>query len=292
MNTYNVLKSILNMIEDNISSQLTIEDIASNNGISSVHLQRIFKYAFGIPIAGYIRSRKMAVSLEKLIFTNLKVIDIANEFGFDHEQSYIRAFRQEFNITPGQLRKTKSIVKTTPRLNLSNTVQLTNGVLFQPEIVIVPEFYLVGKLNYPDAGSNVMAAQLAKDFWDNDRMKIKNVISCDIYYGLTRTDKMLGDGLYYLSAVQTKSLDKIPKGFAADTFPSSKCVKFSYIGNHHYYEINRETACAMYEAIDKFFQTKPAYIQSGENIFFEKVDASKYNEGYCFMEWFTPVKIK
>lgn len=290
MNPYEILQNTLNIIEDNLENQITIEDVANINNISAIHLQRIFKHAFGVPIAGYIRSRRMAAGLEKLVFTDLRVIDIANELGFEHEQSFIRTFKQEYNITPGQLRKKKSIIKTTPMLDLSNTINISNGVLFQPEIVIVPEIYLVGKLEYiSQEESLVKAPKSAINFWENDRHKIKNAVNYDIYYGYTRFDKMIDKSVYYLSAVQTKNLTKIPIGFYGDTFPSSRCVKFSYIGNHHYYEINHEAAKAMYEAISDFFAGNTKYMRNKEKIFFERIDGSANDEAYCCMEWFTPI---
>jgi AraC family transcriptional regulator len=44
----------------------------------------------------------------------MNIVDIAIEYGFDYEQSYIRSFKREFGITPGSLRKNGQIVKTTP----------------------------------------------------------------------------------------------------------------------------------------------------------------------------------
>jgi endo-1,4-beta-xylanase len=44
------------------------------------------------------------------------VQDIALEYGFSFEQAYILSFRRKFGFTPGDLRKNRQLVKTTPSL--------------------------------------------------------------------------------------------------------------------------------------------------------------------------------
>jgi len=57
MKPYELLTLVLNRIEENINEELDIDELAASFAISSVHLQRIFKFAFGLPLAKYIRSR-------------------------------------------------------------------------------------------------------------------------------------------------------------------------------------------------------------------------------------------
>lgn len=97
---YDLMEQLLSDIEDHLTDMVTISDLSNRFYISAVHLQRLFKFAFGIPLAGYIRSRKLAASVEKLLSTDYRIIDIANEYGFTHEQAYIRAFKKEYGMTP------------------------------------------------------------------------------------------------------------------------------------------------------------------------------------------------
>ncbi|MCL2180596.1 MAG: glycoside hydrolase family 11 protein, partial [Treponema sp.] len=92
------------------------------------HLRLLFKSAFGQTIGSYIRSRKMAVSIEDLLGTDLNVLDIAYDYGLGYEQSYIRAFKREYGLTPGEMRKSKSdkIISKTSPLCLYDSNSLTN----------------------------------------------------------------------------------------------------------------------------------------------------------------------
>lgn len=143
MKPYELLTHVLNKIEVKIIEELDIDELADSFSLSSVHLQRIFKFAFGLPLASYIRSRRLSSSLESLLNTDFNILDIANEYGFEYEQSYIRAFKREFGLTPGELRKTGQIVKVTPPLQLFDSNRLADGIFFGPQIVMVPQFCVI-----------------------------------------------------------------------------------------------------------------------------------------------------
>jgi AraC-like DNA-binding protein len=109
-----LLESVLIEIERNLKGYISDFVLADKFSLSKGHLCRLFRLAFGRPLGAYIRSRKLSASIEDLLNTDMNIIDIGSEYGFDYEQSYIRAFKREFGITPGGLRKNGQIVKITP----------------------------------------------------------------------------------------------------------------------------------------------------------------------------------
>jgi AraC-type DNA-binding domain-containing proteins len=289
-----LLKSVLNEIEKRITEDINADFLAEHSGISSIHLQRLFKFAFKQSLGAYIRSRKLAASLESLLNTGSNLLDIALEYGFEYEQSYLRSFKREFGVTPGIIRRTGKIVKVTPPLNLLGTDLIGNGIMFEPEIVMVPQFYVIGrKHKIPYSDSINMAPKAGKQFWGNDRSRIPNTKEPNIYIGLTRTAGIDADYNWYLPSMQVKSLKNIPEGFDGYTFKPSLCAKFRYIGQHHYFEINRNKAKNMYSAIEKFFNCEYGCKFSRiSDVYFEKIDSESYDGNFCQMEWFTPIKNK
>jgi AraC family transcriptional regulator len=288
-----LLKSVLNEIEYRIKEDINADSLAASLGYSSIHLYRLFKLAFKQSLGSYIRSRKLTASLESLLNTKTKMLDIAIESGFEYEQSYIRSFKREFGVTPGIARKTNQIIKVTPPLNLIGAKLFDNGIMLKPEIVIVPQFHVIGrKHQMPLKESTVyLAPKSAKHFCENDRTKIPSITNHNVYIGLTRTGGKDADYNWYMPSVQVKSLKHIPEGFEGYIFNSALCAMFRYIGQHHYYEINRNRAKSMYSAIEKFFDCGYGYeFYKNINIFFEKIDASSYDGNVCQMEWFTPIK--
>jgi AraC family transcriptional regulator len=102
---YDLLKNVLIDIEKGIKEGINLNTLAEKYALSERHLRRLFKFAFKQTLAGYIRSRRLAVSLDDLLKTNSTLFDIALDYGFEYEQSYRRAFKHEFGITPGEYRK-------------------------------------------------------------------------------------------------------------------------------------------------------------------------------------------
>jgi AraC family transcriptional regulator len=287
-----LLENVLNEIENRIKEDINADYLADNLGISSVHLQRLFRFAFKQPIGAYIRSRKLTESLEDLLSTNNKLLSIALDYGFEYEQSFLRAFKQEFGITPGIYRRTHRIVKVTPPINLIGAKLFENGIMFEPEVVMIPHFHIIGRNHkIPHNKSISIAPKVAKLFWENDRDNMLNIIDSNVYFGLTRTSGADADYSWYMPSIQVKSLKDIPEGLEGYTFNRSLCVKFRYIGEHHYYEINRNRAKRMYSAIEKFFDCEYGQRFSKINgVYFEKIDTKLYDGRFCQMEWFAPIK--
>jgi len=116
---YDLLKNVLTDIEEGIRDGINTDSIARKYTLSSIHLQRLFRFAFKKSIGAYIRSRRLTASLESLLNTNYNLINIALEYGFEYEQSFLRSFKREFGVTPGFIRKTRQTVKVTPPLNIA-----------------------------------------------------------------------------------------------------------------------------------------------------------------------------
>jgi len=125
---YILLEDVLSSIENRLREGINVGLIAGEFDISLRHLQRLFKIVFNKPLGLYIRSRKLAASIDDLLNTDLNVLDIALDYGFEYEQSYIRSFRREYGITPGSLRKTKKTLEVTPPLNIFDSQKYPDAV--------------------------------------------------------------------------------------------------------------------------------------------------------------------
>lgn len=285
---YGILLSSLDIIERDIYEKISIPFVARRVGYSGVHLARMFRFAFGQPLAAYIRARKLSVCLPELLDTGRSVLQTALAYGFEHEQSFTRAFKARYGITPGEYRRDMPLLEVTPPLKLFDKNRLKNGALFGPEIVFTPEIHLAGHLrDIPFRGAKRLAPAAALDFWDNERCKIKMPVSDKIYYGLTRDP---GNGRFtnYLSAVNIDKSSAVPNGFTRDVFPSCQCARFWYIGAHHYREINIYMAKKMYNSIRKFGHDNSEYKIDG-SIYLEIVDTRAYDGTFCRLEWLSPI---
>jgi len=294
MKPYKLLENVLFDIEEGIKENIDAYTLSKRYSLSEVHLRRLFNFAFNRTISGYIRSRTLSESLDDLLHTDKKIIDIALEYGFGYEQSYSRSFKREFGISPKYLQKSGQIVKIQPPLHLFDDNKVDENAFFGPEFVIVPRFHLIGKPHQiPFEKSIKTAPNAAKLFWGNERRQIKKVINPDVYIGFTHKINHEKKHSEYLPSVQVRNLSDIPHGLSAATFNTSMCARFRYIGQHHYYDINREIANKMYSAIRKYANDENSkYILSLDKVYFERIDSKSYDGNFCQMEWFTPVKEK
>jgi AraC family transcriptional regulator len=287
---YDFLDGILNEIEKGLKTGINTETLADNFTISQTHLRRIFKFAFGLSIGTYIRSRKLTASLEDLLKSNFNILDIAMEYGLGYEQSYIRTFKREFGLTPGELRKTCQVVKIKPPLQLFSSNRLSDSLIFGPEIVMVPQFHVVGRrhlISLNDASTLVPNA--IHQFYTNERKIIPDTINPDILFNISTSPGSDTDQGFILPSVQVKLSDDVPAGFCSYTFPSSLCARFRFIGSDDSV-LAMTIADEMFKAIDDFIADEHQnYFLERRRITIDRFDTSDNNKLFKLWDWFSPV---
>ena len=100
------IQNALTYIEENLTEELEIRDIAKKAFLSPFYFQRIFGVMCGISVGEYIRSRRLSLAGEELARSDAKVIDIAAKYGYDSPDSFNRAFQRFHGISPSSARKT------------------------------------------------------------------------------------------------------------------------------------------------------------------------------------------
>lgn len=95
----------LNFIERHLTDKLQLHLLAEHAGYSRFHFHRIFRRIIGKSVVDYIRERRMTQSARDLITTDQRVIDIAMTYRFSSQESFTRAFKKVYGMTPGHYRK-------------------------------------------------------------------------------------------------------------------------------------------------------------------------------------------
>jgi AraC family transcriptional regulator len=97
----NRINRVASYIDDNLSQQLTLNDLAKVSGISVFHLHRLFQLYTGEPLAGYLRRQRIARGMKEIAYgSSRSVIEIAFDLGYENTSDFIRAFKKRFGITP------------------------------------------------------------------------------------------------------------------------------------------------------------------------------------------------
>ena len=103
------LSRVLEYIEANLLSDLTVDRLASIACLSRFHFARAFKAAVGRSPHRYVCARRLERAKKLLIRGDQSLVEIAFALDFSCQANFTRAFRQMTGQTPGQYRRRFSI---------------------------------------------------------------------------------------------------------------------------------------------------------------------------------------
>lgn len=98
------LKRIIKYIDNNYMEDITLSDIAEKETLTSQYLSKYFKDQLGIAFTKYVASVRLNHSLQDLLTTDKRIVEIALQNGFPNAKSYYRVFKEAYNITPTEYR--------------------------------------------------------------------------------------------------------------------------------------------------------------------------------------------
>ncbi len=99
METLRLLRQVIDYVEENLQSNIEIDDIARSAMSSKYHFQRIFHALTGFTVTEYMRNRRLTLAAEDLAGSDSKVIDIALKYGYESTEAFAKAFpRISFQI--------------------------------------------------------------------------------------------------------------------------------------------------------------------------------------------------
>ena len=91
-------------LEENVEDEILLADISYALDLSVVHIIRIFKKEFGLPIHSYLLNKKVHLAKE-LLSQNIPVSEVAQMSGFFDQSHLNRSFKRVFQLTPKEYQK-------------------------------------------------------------------------------------------------------------------------------------------------------------------------------------------
>jgi AraC family transcriptional regulator len=226
----------VDFIEARLDEDIPLSDVAKAAGISQWHFQRMFKALTGETLKVYIRSRRLAASLDRLLSTRLRVLDIALLAGFESQEAFARAFKQAFGLTPQQYRSVgdKSLFLKKVQFDAAYLEHIQRNVSLEAELYTHPPMLLVGMrtLFYGvDSEKNNLAEQLP-ELWAAFLPRLAAIEhrvpgNC---YGVVRQDRDDGERLEYHAAIEVSRLGALPPGCVSLELPSAEYARFAHRG--------------------------------------------------------------
>ncbi|WP_367378683.1 helix-turn-helix transcriptional regulator [Enterococcus gilvus] len=100
-----LFKSILTYINDNMSENLSVNQIAEAKNIDRTYLYKLFQTHKGIGPSEYIQDLKLQKACSLLRKSSLTITEIAYETGFSSSSYFSKFFHSKLTISPSAYRK-------------------------------------------------------------------------------------------------------------------------------------------------------------------------------------------
>lgn len=117
------LNKAINYIEEHLSDTIDYEELSKIACCSTYHFQRMFGYMADVPLAEYIRRRRMSRAAVDLQSGSEKIIDVALKYGYDSPTAFNRAFQNVHGIAPSLVKNQGVSIKAFPPISFKITIK-------------------------------------------------------------------------------------------------------------------------------------------------------------------------
>lgn len=248
MNYFQRFQRSIDFIENKLTEDITLVEVANKANCSLYHFHRIFKILVGNSVKEYIRKRRLTLAAEELVQTQKSVIDIAFDCRYGAPESFTRAFKKMYGLSPLQYRKWGVFIPLNYKADLLKIYleEQKRGIKMKPVIKEKDEFIVVGIELNTQYGS---CQRDVPKFWNTFSKKesfnkLKNLKSPEQIFGICygscngrcsnpdfALDPKIGeDGFGYLICSEVDHLEAVPEGFVFRTIPKGRYAVFTVKG--------------------------------------------------------------
>lgn len=160
-----MLQQAIDYVEENMQSNIEIDDIARAATSSKYHFQRMFHALTGFTATEYVRNRRLTLAAEELAGADSKVIDIALKYGYESPESFAKAFQRMHGVTPLAAKKKNVKLKAFPRISfqiqIKGETEMNYRIVEERAITVLGKVVIIKK----DAFAEIPA--FVEEIWKN-----------------------------------------------------------------------------------------------------------------------------
>ena len=176
MNYVDIIEDAINYIEENLETDINLELLAKKYYLSKFYFHRIFTAVMGITLQEYIIKRRLNYALALLKSTKIPMIEIALIIRYGSQESFIRAFKANYGVTPGVVRRGEACFKLldTPEVVERAFKNFKSDVITDFSLVEKQEIKLIGffaKVDLNDKDIQKKVAEKTEKFLRNPKIK-------------------------------------------------------------------------------------------------------------------------
>lgn len=226
------LYKAVGFIEQNLDRSVRLQDVAAAANYSPYHFSRMFKAMTGDSVTEYVRKRRLTVAADRLLTDDdLSLMHLALDVGFESQESFSKAFKAMFNVTPGAYRKSKDPMRLLYRDPFGHLehMHLSHQLDKEPKIITRPSTLVVGRAHhFIDRDLSL------KQVWSGFKPEMDGIPNRvgKRGFGIYEAYYEAGEevGFTYWCAVQVSNFDDVPDGFQAREVPAQQYAVFTHRG--------------------------------------------------------------
>lgn len=231
MNYIEIINDAIQFIDSNLHRKLDLEELSSRYFISPTHFYRIFRAVTNQTVKSYILGRKLTEAAIALRNTDLKVIEIAFQHGFNSHELFTRNFQKMFQITPSRYRVENVAVAFTEKLDIieRNFKNKNKDILVDYSCREIKEIKLLGKeiVFCPEISCQLEEAigkilNFVEEYIEGTARQLFSII---------RSDAGDPPQVYCLYGIAAEDYRGSRSGLVAGKIPGSRYAVFRYPGN-------------------------------------------------------------
>jgi AraC-like DNA-binding protein/predicted N-acetyltransferase YhbS len=127
------INEVVFYIDEHLTDDLRLVDIAKLAGYSPWHLYELFKILTGKPIMSYIRERKIRCASQETV-SGRRLYDIAMDYGFETQAGFYKAFNSVIGCPPSEYKSHE--LRGVHRQNTELINNINMGVDFMENVII------------------------------------------------------------------------------------------------------------------------------------------------------------
>lgn len=221
----NPVTKALWFIEGHLRTDISLDDIAAAGGVSRFHMSRAFSEMLDRSVMRYLRGRRLSEAARSLANGAPDILSVALEAGYGSHEAFTRAFREQFGVTPEQLRNERQIdaTKLVEPILMQDTANIE---LAQPRFVDGKPMLIAGlaaRYEYENKDGIPAQWQRFNDYVGNIAGEVEGAA-----YGVCANSD--ATGFDYITGVEVTDFSEVDRELTRIRIPAQRYAVFSHGG--------------------------------------------------------------